>query len=86
MLTDVSRLSFASQGLEVAPKLNGKGYKDLPPKLQRIFMAYMVSCRVLYNDADDAGVYEAFLRMNTGSENLSKQEIRHVLFWYAHTT
>ena len=49
-------------------------------------MAYTVSCRVLLKNADLEGVYEAFLRMNTGSENLSEQEIRHVAFGYADTT
>lgn len=78
------------QGLTLFPELNGKDAKELASderfaEAYRSLMNADVRCTLISNYDSENVLYEIFYRINTGSTQLSTQELRQVLCrgWFA---
>lgn len=72
---------FALDGLESFPELNGLKFRDLPKEIQNgLIMRPYLRVTTLLNQSDPELTYEVFLRLNTGGESLTAQEIRNVAY------
>lgn len=67
-------------GLNQLPQLNGFTFKDLPKELQKKYKNYSLSSRIVKNDSDEEYKFFVFERLNTGSKQLTKQEIRNCIY------
>jgi hypothetical protein len=74
-------------GLEAWPGLNGRRYRDLPPKLKRGLDRRRISAVVLlaesisFNDLTSKDIRrEVFERLNTGGTALNQQELRNCIY------
>jgi hypothetical protein len=78
--------NFALTGLDELNFLNGKRYKQLPPKLRRGLDRASISAIVLLqetkSDQSDPFIVRRYVfeRLNTGGEELNPQEIRNSIF------
>jgi len=78
--------SFALEGLEIWPALNGRNYSGLPPLVRRGLERAKVSAITLMSDnTSDSGDSldlraQVFERLNTGGERLNQQELRNSLY------
>ncbi len=72
---------FALDGLESFPELNQLKFRDLPREIQNgLIMRPYLRVTTLLNQSDPELTYEVFLRLNTGGESLTAQEIRNVAY------
>lgn len=72
---------FALEGLEGFPELNKLKFSDLPREIQNgLVMRPYLRVTTLLNQSDPELTYEVFLRLNTGGESLTAQEIRNVAY------
>ncbi|MBQ2262881.1 MAG: DUF262 domain-containing protein [Loktanella sp.] len=72
---------FALEGLEGFPELNTLKYNHLPREIQNgLVMRPYLRVTTLLNQSDPELTYEVFLRLNTGGESLTAQEIRNVAY------
>lgn len=65
------------EGLEVLSELNGSTYRDLPPFLERRLEDRTVKCLRIDSTLDTQVKYDIFERLNSGSVELSPQELRN---------
>jgi len=65
------------EGLEVLSELNGSCYRDLPPFLERRLEDRTVKCLRIDSTLDSQVKYDIFERLNSGSVELSPQELRN---------
>lgn len=78
--------SFALDGLEIWPALNGRNYAALPPLVRRGLDRAKISAITLMSDnsssTEDSVDLRAqvFERLNTGGERLNQQELRNSLY------
>jgi hypothetical protein len=83
-LTAISQFlnqEYPLEGLESFPELNGLRFFDLPREIQNgLIMRPYLRVTTLLNQSDPDLTYEVFLRLNTGGESLTAQEIRNVAF------
>jgi hypothetical protein len=83
-LTAISQFlkqEYTLEGLESFPELNGLRFSDLPREIQNgLIMRPYLRVTTLLNQSDPDLTYEVFLRLNTGGESLTSQEIRNVAF------
>ncbi len=71
---------YALQGLKVLPKLENIKYSELPIFLKRRLEERTIKCLIIDSTLDRSVKYEIFERLNTGSLELSNQEIRNAIF------
>jgi len=68
-------------GLEKLKSLNGCYFEDLPVELKnKLFVQTSLNVNYIHVQDDPSLELEIFLRYNRGTNPMSKQEIRHVLF------
>ena len=78
--------SFALEGLNIWPALNGRGYSQLPPLIRRGLERAKISAITLMSDntstsGDSLDLRaQVFERLNTGGEQLNQQELRNSLY------
>lgn len=65
-------------GLELLPKLNGYKFRNLPEELQDMFADFLIQGRLVSKDSKYK--YAMFERLNTGSKQLNKQEVRNCVY------
>jgi hypothetical protein len=70
---------FSLSGLKVLDDLNGMLYSDLNPKYKKLFNDYQVTSRVLESSCPPDLKFDMFERLNTGSAQLNKQELRNCI-------
>jgi len=72
---------YQLSGLEKLSDLNGKFFQDLPIELKsKLFVQTSLNVNYIHVQEDPTLELEIFLRYNKGTNPMSKQEIRHVLF------
>lgn len=77
---------FKLAGLEYWSDLNGRSFSELPPLLQRGLDRRRISATVLLVESSSGSNSKAdirkfvFERLNTGGQNLSKQELRNCIY------
>lgn len=69
---------FALEGLEELPELNGYFFCDLDYRLQTMFEEFQIRARIVANNSQYK--YQMFERLNTGSKQLNKQEVRNCVY------
>lgn len=69
---------FPLEGLTVLKELNGLYYKELPEALREIFKTFQVNARIVKKNNEFK--FDMFERLNTGSKQLNKQEIRNCIY------
>lgn len=70
---------FKLQGLEYLENCEGKYYKEIEPKYQRIFLSTILTCNIISADTPQQVKIEIFKRLNQGGKPLNRQEIRNSL-------
>ena len=69
------------QGCSVMHELNGKGFNDLPFKVQFLIRRYPCRMEILRSNTSSVETkYELFYRLNTESSKATEQEIRNYIF------
>ena len=68
---------FALEGLEIRHDLNDKKYSEMPKKDQDQIRKRSVRAILILNESDEQLKYEVFERLNLGSVQLTKQEVRN---------
>lgn len=71
---------YALEGLKVLPKLENIKYSELPIFLKRRLEERTIKCLIIDSTLDRSVKYEIFERLNTGSLELSNQEIRNAIY------
>lgn len=71
---------FKLTGLEVLPELNGKLYKDLESKPQRILNGGNIRIVAIHEDSHPDIKFDVFMRINQGAMQLNAQELRNCLY------
>lgn len=80
------RNEFKLRNLRVWPELNGRDFRDLPPKIQRGLERRGLAAVIILTESgkDPRAATEirhyVFERLNTGGERLNAQEIRNCLY------
>jgi hypothetical protein len=72
--------SLTLDGLEKLSQLNGVGYVDLPPSIQRYFARQPLQVISLTDKSDKAVRFDLFERLNTGAISLTPQEVRSAVY------
>lgn len=78
--------SFALEGLDIWPALNGRNYSLLPPLVRRGLERAKISAITLMSDNSSSSEdsldlrAQVFERLNTGGERLNPQELRNSLY------
>lgn len=70
---------FPLAKLSVLDELKGLRFKDLKPELQKLFHNYQIAGRVLDASCPPDLKFDMFERLNTGSVQLNKQELRNCI-------
>ncbi|QHI77509.1 DUF262 domain-containing protein [Serratia sp. NGAS9] len=65
------------EGLKILPDLNGKSYAEIDRTFKSSISKRPIRCIVVLNDSDETLKFEVFERLNTGSAELTAQEIRN---------
>lgn len=68
------------QGLKILPEINGKSYKKIDRQQKSTISKRPIRCIVVLNDSDEALKFEVFERLNTGSAELTDQEVRNCVY------
>ncbi|GHI00630.1 DUF262 domain-containing protein [Neobacillus kokaensis] len=61
-------------------ELAGMYYRDLDEDMQMQFLDYQIPVELI-KTSDDSVVYDMFMRVNTNSNTLNKQELRNAKYW-----
>ena len=77
---DFMNNSYALEELEVLEPLNGSYYKDLPPFLIRRLEERTIKCLRIDSTLDSQVKYDIFERLNSGSVELTSQELRNAIY------
>lgn len=72
--------SLILDGLEKLSQLNGVGYANLPPSIQRYFARQPLQVISLTDKSDKAVRFDLFERLNTGAISLTPQEVRSAVY------
>ena len=67
-------------GLRLRPELNGKQYLSLERDDRSTIAKRPIRCIVVLNESDAALKFEVFERLNTGSSQLTAQEVRNCIY------
>ncbi len=68
------------EGLKILPELNGKSYNEIDRSFKSSISKRPIRCIVVLNDSDETLKFEVFERLNTGSAQLTDQEIRNCVY------
>lgn len=71
---------FRLRRLRALTEFNGKAFKDLTEREQRIVLGRTIRCIIITQDSHPEIRFEVFERLNTGSMQLTDQEIRNAIF------
>lgn len=71
---------YSLQGLKSFSELNGKYYKHLDENYKTQIKRYTLSVVKISKDSDDEVKFEIFERINSGSVNLTAQELRNCVY------
>jgi len=71
---------FPLAKLSVLDELKGLRFKDLSPELHKLFHNYQITGRVLDASCPPDSKFDMFERLNTGSVQLNKQELRNCIY------
>ncbi|MDP1995937.1 MAG: DUF262 domain-containing protein [Gallionella sp.] len=71
--------SFVLSGLDIRKDLNGKKYSGLPAEDKEYFDNNTIRSTVIKNWSDEKFLFAIFYRLNSGSLQLSPQELRRAL-------
>lgn len=80
VLPDVKLDELEIKNLKLMPELIGKKYSSLDRATKSSISKRPIRCIVVLNESDDTLKFEVFERLNTGSIELSKQEVRNCVF------
>jgi hypothetical protein len=69
--------SFAFEGCDIAPELNGKKWQDLDTALQIRLKRAFVSVQVIRRESDPTLKFHMFKRLNDGGTPISRQQVRN---------
>jgi Protein of unknown function DUF262 len=75
-----SRDDFKLRALTTLTELNGKAFKDLTDREQRAIKSRFIRCIVITQESHREIRFEVFYRLNTGSMQLTDQEIRNAIY------
>jgi len=67
------------QGLRVLSELNGKTFRELSQEDRSSLQKRHIRCMVILNESDPMLKFEVFERLNTGSVELTDQEVRNCI-------
>ncbi|MFG9521510.1 DUF262 domain-containing protein [Pseudomonas aeruginosa] len=68
------------ENLKLRPDLNGKKFSDLNRVDKSALAKRPIRCIVVLNESDQALKFEVFERLNTGSTELTEQEVRNSIY------
>ena len=68
------------EDLKVRSDLNGKTFRDLSREDQNAILKRHIRCIAILNESDAQLKFEVFERLNTGSAELSDQEVRNCVY------
>lgn len=71
---------FALRGLTAYPELEGTYYSDLDPRIRRHINNRTLRCISILPDTHPQIKFDVFERLNTGSVQLTPQELRHGIY------
>jgi hypothetical protein len=71
---------FALKGLTTYPELEGLFWSDLDPRIQRHIMNRTMRCVAILPGTHPQIKFDVFERLNTGSVQLTAQELRHGIY------
>lgn len=77
---DSSLTELTITGLKVRPELNNKKYISLERDDRSQIAKRPIRCIVVLNESDAALKFEVFERLNTGSSQLTAQEVRNCIY------
>jgi hypothetical protein len=66
--------------LKVLSQLNGRTIRELSPEDRSTLLKRHIRCIVILNESDSMLKFEVFERLNTGSVNLTDQEVRNCIY------
>lgn len=72
---------FSLSGLTSYPELSGLKYSQLDPRFQRHISNRVLRCTVILKETHPQVKFDVFERLNTGAVALTRQEIRHGLYF-----
>jgi hypothetical protein len=72
---------FALSGLTSYPELSGLKYSDLDARFQRHISNRVLRCTVILKETHPQVKFDVFERLNSGAVALTRQELRHGLFF-----
>jgi len=71
---------FKLRGLRTLTEFNGKAFKDLTEREQRLILGRTIRCIVITQESHAEVRFEVFERLNTGGMQLTDQEIRNAIY------
>ena len=71
---------FGLKKLDILKELEGKKFKDLPPKAKSLLSNGQLRVNVIRKDSHEAIKYDIFMRLNKGAVTLNYQELRNCLY------
>ncbi len=74
------RNHFQLRSLRTLPEFNGKFFKDLTEREQRLILGRTIRCIVVTQESHPEIRFEVFERLNTGAMQLTDQEIRNAIY------
>ncbi|MBX7259695.1 MAG: DUF262 domain-containing protein [Candidatus Hydrogenedentes bacterium] len=74
------RNHFGLRSLRTLTEYNGKEFKDLTERDQRLILGRTIRCIVITQESHPEIRFEVFERLNTGSVQLTDQEIRNAIY------
>ena len=72
---------FPLSGLTSYPELAGLKYSDLDKRIQRHIMNRVLRCTAILKDTHPQVKFDVFERLNSGAVALTRQELRHGLYF-----
>ena len=71
---------FGLKKLDILDELEGKKFKDLPPKAKSLLSNGQLRVNVIKKDSHEDIKYDIFMRLNKGAVTLNYQELRNCLY------
>lgn len=71
---------FRLRGLRTLVEFSGKAFRDLSEREQRIVLGRTIRCIIVTQESHPEIRFEVFERLNTGSMQLTDQEIRNAIY------
>ncbi|MBD1995602.1 DUF262 domain-containing protein [Leptolyngbya sp. FACHB-541] len=79
LFSSIPLQSLTLQGLRVLSDLNGKTFRELSQEDRSSLQKRHIRCMVILNESDPMLKFEVFERLNTGSVELTDQEVRNCI-------